>query len=76
MGSAAPLRVGLPGSEAFSLISDMLLLSLRAFPFALLPRCRNLTSLPARVMVAVCAAGAWWKSARVVRLGDQRVQRD
>jgi hypothetical protein len=28
-----PLRVGLPGSLAFSLISDMLVLDRRAFPF-------------------------------------------
>lgn len=46
-----PFLVGLPGSEAVSLISDMLELGLRAFPLLPLPLCWNLTSFRGRAMV-------------------------
>jgi len=46
-----PFLVGLPGSEAVSLISDILELGLRAFPLLPLPLCWNLTSFRGRAMV-------------------------
>ena len=46
-----PFLVGLPGSEAVSLISDMLELGLRTFPLLPLPLCWNLTSFRGRAMV-------------------------
>lgn len=50
----APLRVGLPGSEAFSLISDMLVLGRRTFPLLdPLLLCLNFTSFPGRVMMSL-----------------------
>ena len=46
-----PFLVGLPGSEAVSLISDILELGLRTFPLLPLPLCWNLTSFRGRAMV-------------------------
>ena len=55
--SAAPLRVGLPGCEPVSLMSDMLIEARRARPLLAL-LCANLTSLRGRVMAVLRCSGA------------------
>lgn len=51
-GSTAPLRVGVPGCEPVSLISDTLIEARRARPLLAL-RCANLTSLRGRAIISL-----------------------